>query len=240
MKIGIIGAMEIEVNALIRSMKDPKLTRISMSDFYEGEIEGVMCVVARCGIGKVAAAVTAQTMILHFAPELIINTGVGGALASELKVGDIVISSRALQYDMDTSPLGDPVGLISGINQIYFEADKKAADELVKIAVRLGNGTMRGTVCSGDRFVASVEEKERILSHFPDGAVCEMEGAAIAHTAYLANVPFVIVRAISDSADGSSHVDYMTFLADAAARSYEIVRQYIKDSKNNFAFSFAF
>lgn len=231
MKIGIIGAMEIEVNALIRSMKGPKVTTFSMIDFYEGEIDGVWCVVVRSGIGKVAAAVCAQTMILRFAPDLIINTGVGGALASALCPGDIVISSRAVQYDMDTSPLGDPVGLISGINQIYFDADQKAAEELEKIAVRLGNAVVRGTVCSGDRFVASVEEKNRILSHFPDGAACEMEGAAIAHTCYLSGVPFVIVRAISDSADGSSHVDYMSFLADAAQRSYEIVKQFIKDSK---------
>lgn len=231
MKIGIIGAMEIEVNALIRSMNEPKVTTVSMTDFYEGEIDGVACVVARSGIGKVAAAVCTQTMILRFAPDLIINTGVGGALASELRPGDIVISSRAVQYDMDTSPLGDPVGLISGINQIYFDADQKVAEELEKIAVRLGNAVVRGTVCSGDRFVASVEEKNRILSHFPDGAACEMEGAAIAHTCYLSGVPFVIVRAISDSADGSSHVDYMSFLADAAQRSYEIVKQFIKDSK---------
>lgn len=240
MRIGIIGAMEIEVNSLIRSMKEQKVTSVSMTDFYEGEIEGVECVVARCGIGKVAAAVCAQTMILHFKPNLIINTGVGGALAGELRPGDIVISSRAVQYDMDTSPLGDPVGLISGINQIFFNADEKAANELMKIASRLGNGVMCGTVCSGDRFVASVEEKNRILSHFPDGAVCEMEGAAIAHTAYLSATPFVIVRAISDSADGSSSVDYMSFLEGAAGRSYEIVRQYIKDLKNNFAFSFVF
>ena len=232
MKIGIIGAMEIEVNSLIAAMRSPKITKISMTDYYEGEIDGCTCVVARCGIGKVAAAVCAQTMILQFAPDLIINTGVGGALASELRPGDIVISSRAVQYDMDTSPLGDPVGLISGINQIYFNADKKAADKLTEIANGFGKCVVRGTVCSGDRFVASVEEKDRILSHFPDGAACEMEGAAIAHTAYLSGTPFVIVRAISDSADGSSHVDYMSFLSEAATRSYEIVRQYIKSVNN--------
>lgn len=231
MKIGIIGAMEIEVNALIRSMNEPKVTTVSMTDFYEGEIDGVLCVVARSGIGKVAAAVCTQTMILRFAPDLIINTGVGGALASELRPGDIVISSRAVQYDMDTSPLGDPVGLISGINQIYFDADQRAADSLMKIAAEQGNAVVRGTVCSGDRFVASVEEKNRILSYFPDGAACEMEGAAIAHTCYLSGKPFVIVRAISDSADGSSHVDYMSFLSDAAQRSYEIVKQFIQNSK---------
>ena len=228
MRIGLIGAMEVEVTSLSAAMKNKKEEKIGEFLFMCGEIEGVDCVLVRSGIGKVAAAVAAQTMILKYAPDLIVNTGVAGALASSLVPGDIVISENAVQYDMDTSPLGDPVGLISGINKIYFDADKNAVETLSRIAKEKLGRVVVGTVCSGDRFVASKEEKDRILSLFETGAACEMEGGAIAHTAYLSRTPFVIVRAISDSADGSSHMDYPTFLKQAAKTSFELVYSFIK------------
>ena len=228
MRIGLIGAMEVEVTSLSAAMKNKKEEKIGEFLFMCGEIEGVDCVLVRSGIGKVAAAVAAQTMILKYAPDLIVNTGVAGALASSLVPGDIVISENAVQYDMDTSPLGDPVGLISGINKIYFDADKNAVETLSRIAKEKLGRVVVGTVCSGDRFVASQEEKDRILSLFETGAACEMEGGAIAHTAYLSRTPFVIVRAISDSADGSSHMDYPTFLKQAAKTSFELVYSFIK------------
>ena len=228
MRIGLIGAMEVEVTSLCAAMKNKKEEKIGEFLFMCGEIEGVDCVLVRSGIGKVAAAVAAQTMILKYAPDLIVNTGVAGALASSLVPGDIVISENAVQYDMDTSPLGDPVGLISGINKIYFDADKNAVETLSRIAKEKLGRVVVGTVCSGDRFVASKEEKDRILSLFETGAACEMEGGAIAHTAYLSRTPFVIVRAISDSADGSSHMDYPTFLKQAAKTSFELVYSFIK------------
>lgn len=228
MRIGLIGAMEIEVTSLSAAMKNKKEEKIGEFLFMCGEIEGVDCVLVRSGIGKVAAAVATQTMILKYAPDLIVNTGVAGALASSLVPGDIVISENAVQYDMDTSPIGDPVGLISGINKIYFDADKNAVETLSRIAKEQLGRVVVGTVCSGDRFVASKEEKDRILSLFETGAACEMEGGAIAHTAYLSRTPFVIVRAISDSADGSSHMDYPTFLKQAAKTSFELVYSFIK------------
>ena len=228
MRIGLIGAMEVEVTSLAASMKNKREEKIGEFLFMCGEIEGVDCVLVRSGIGKVAAAVATQTMILKYAPDLIVNTGVAGALASSLVPGDIVISQNAVQYDMDTSPLGDPVGLISGINKIFFDADPNAVETLSHIAQEQLGRVVVGTVCSGDRFVASFEEKERILSLFETGVACEMEGGAIAHTAYLSRTPFVIVRAISDSADGSSHMDYPTFLKQAAKTSFELVYSFIK------------
>ena len=228
MRIGLIGAMEVEVTSLCAAMKNKKEEKIGEFLFMCGEIEGVDCVLVRSGIGKVAAAIATQTMILKYAPDLIVNTGVAGALAPSLVPGDIVISENAVQYDMDTSPLGDPVGLISGINKIYFDADKNAVETLSRIAKEQLGRVVVGTVCSGDRFVASKEEKDRILSLFETGAACEMEGGAIAHTAYLSRTPFVIVRAISDSADGSSHMDYPTFLKQAAKTSFELVYSFIK------------
>ena len=228
MKIGLIGAMDIEIARLIADMAEHSVERVLGTEFHLGTIAGVEVVLAKCGIGKVAAAVTAQTMLLRYAPDLLINTGVGGSLTTRLSVGDIAISARAVEHDMDTSPLGDPVGFISGINRIYLDADRDAAARLLAHAHGMGCNALVGTVCSGDRFVASMAEKERIASLFEDAAVCEMEGAAIAHTAYLAGVPFVIVRAVSDSADGSSSMDYMEFLPLAAERSYALVRAYLE------------
>ena len=228
MKIGLIGAMDIELAHLIDDMQQHTVEQVLGAQFHLGRIGGVDVVLAKCGIGKVAAAVTAQTMLLRYAPDLLINTGVGGSLTTRLSVGAIAISARAVEHDMDTSPLGDPVGLISGINRIYLDADQDHAQRLLAHARDLGLDATLGTVCSGDRFVASIAEKERIASLFEDAAVCEMEGAAIAHTAYLAGVPFVIVRAISDSADGSSSMDYMEFLPLAAERSYSLVRAYLE------------
>lgn len=225
--IGLIGAMEVELAHLIADLKDARVECVSGTDYHVGRIDGVEVVIAKCGIGKVAAAVVAQTMILRYAPTLIVNTGVGGTLSPRLSVGDIAISYRAVQHDMDTSPLGDPVGLISGINKIYFDAERDAAERLLSLAEGLSLHAVGGTVCSGDRFVASPHEKERICSLFDDAIVCEMEGGAIAHTAYLSSVPFVIVRSISDSADGSSHMDYPTFLSLAAERSYTLVRAFL-------------
>ena len=231
MKLGIIGAMEVEVTSLRAAMKNRRDEQVGEFLFMLGEIEGVSCVLVRSGIGKVAAAVATQTMILKYAPDLIVNTGVAGALSPRLTPGDIVISENAVQYDMDTSPLGDPVGLISGINKIYFEADENAVSTLARIAEGKTGKVLVGTVCSGDRFVASKDEKDRILSLFEGGVACEMEGGAIAHTAYLSRTPFVIVRAISDSADGSSHMDYPTFLKQAAKTSFDIVYEFIKTNK---------
>ncbi len=225
--IGIIGAMDVEVNSLCDRMTDKKTEVISGMTFTLGTLCGVSCVIVKCGIGKVAAGVMTEAMILRYAPSLIINTGVGGALAPDLSIGDIVIADRALQYDMDTSPIGDPVGLISGINKIFFDADKDAAERLVTAGEKLGFAVKRGTVATGDKFVSGKSEKAKITGLFPDAAVCEMEGGAIAHAAYLNGTPFAIVRAVSDVADESSHMDYPTFAKMAAQRGAELLLTFL-------------
>ena len=226
--IGIIGAMEVEVCSLVDALEERREETVSGTVFYRGRLDGAEVVVARCGIGKVAAAVCAEAMILRYAPDLLVNTGVGGSLTPCLSVTDVAVSDRAVQYDMDTSPLGDPVGLISGINRIYFEADDRAGKLFLACAADAGVKALAGTVASGDRFVASVGAKAEILSLFPDAVVCEMEGAAIAHAAYLNGTPFIIVRAISDSADGASGMDYPTFLSRAAKTSFALTRAFVR------------
>lgn len=228
--IGIIGAMDVEVKTLCEKMENEKSEIISGMTFYVGTLCGVDCVVVKCGIGKVAAGVMTEAMILRFAPEIIINTGVGGALAPDLRIGDIVISDRAFQHDMDTSPIGDPVGMISGINKIYFDADEKTAERLVQTGRKLGYSVKRGTVATGDRFISGGTEKSAIVDRFPSAAVCEMEGGAIAHTAYLNNTPFVILRAVSDVVDESSQqMDYSVFAGMAAERGANLLLTYLSD-----------
>lgn len=216
--IGIIGAMDPEVGALISMLDGHAEETVSGITFHTGLLEGKRVAVAKCGIGKVFAAICAQTMILKYSPSLLVNTGVGGALASGLTTGDIVIAEKLVQHDMDTSAIGDPKGLVSGINVIYFGTDPRAAKLLLAAAEELGLSAVLGTVATGDKFIASARDKERIVSDFA-AAACEMEGGAVAHTAYVNGTPCAVVRAISDSADGEATMDYPTFLPLAAKNS---------------------
>ena len=216
--IAVIGAMEPEVEALISALEDEKSETVSGITVHTGSIYGKRVAVAKCGIGKVFAAICAQTLILNYSPDLIVNTGVGGALRSGITTGDIVIADSLCQHDMDTSAIGDPKGLVSGINVIYFNADKRAADILLESAGKLGLNATKGRIASGDKFIADKADKARIIADFA-ADTCEMEGCAIAQTAYVNGTPFAVVRAISDSADGEATMDYPTFLPLAARNS---------------------
>ena len=219
--IGIIGAMLPEVEGLRERLSERVDEVISGIEFSSGILEGKRVVIARCGIGKVFAALCAQTMILKYSPKLIVNTGVGGAISNGLGTGDVVIAESLCQHDMDTSAIGDPKGLVSGINVIYFEADRRAAEILLSAAEKLGLRAKLGRVATGDRFIASKEDKTRIVADFGADA-CEMEGCAVAQVAFVNSVPFAVVRAISDSADGEATMDYPTFLPIAAKNSTEM------------------
>lgn len=225
--IGIIGAMQTEVELLISKIEGAEKSTVSGIDFYSGKIENKDVVVAKCGIGKVFAALCAQTMILRYGVELIINTGVGGAISDSLEIGDIAVSSAVVQHDMDTSAIGDPVGLISGINVIEIEADKTVAGKICAAADALSFRTKRGIIASGDRFIAGAENKKKIADTF-SALVCEMEGAAIGQVCYVNKIPFCVVRAVSDKADGTSGVDYMTFVASAAEKNARLVLEAVK------------
>ena len=219
--IGIIGAMTDEVKTITEMLEDRACESVSGIEFNTGYLFGKRVVVAKCGVGKVFAAICAEAMALRYQPRLIVNTGVGGALDKSLRPLDVVIASSLVQHDMDTSPIGDPVGLISGINKIYFDTDPRAVEVLAAAAKELGLNSMVGIIASGDKFVAKAEDKCYIRDTF-SAVSCEMEGAAIAHTAFVNEIPFVVVRAISDSADGDASMDYMTFLPKAADASTKL------------------
>ena len=199
--IGIIAAMNVEMDGLRAHMESPVSETVSGVTFVRGIIEGREVVTAVCGIGKVFAALCAQTMILRYAPEAVINTGVAGTLTDELSIGNLAVSSCVVQHDMDTSAIGDPVGLISGINMVEIPADKALTERLCAAAETVGVKTLTGCIASGDQFVASPGRKTFITDTF-SAIACEMEGAAIGQVCYVNGVPFCVLRAISDSADG--------------------------------------
>ncbi len=229
MKIGIIGAMDIEVAELISSMENIKKETISSTVYYEGTLQGRNVVVAKCGVGKVHAAVCAQTMILKYKPDCIITTGVAGSLNSDLDIADLVISESVVQHDYDTSGFGDPVGLISGINLINIPCSKTLVEKIQSSAKTIeGTNVIVGTIASGDQFICSQDRKDYIVKHF-DALCAEMEGAAIGHVCYLNNVDFCIVRAISDKADGSAHMDFPSFTKIAANKSTQLISTFLKN-----------
>lgn len=225
--IGIIAAMDVEMKSLRSYMENTETEVISGIRFVRGTLEGKDVVTAVCGIGKVFAALCAQTMILHYQPKCIINTGVAGTLTDALTIGSIAVSSAVVQHDMDTSPLGDPVGLISGINKVELPADRLLTGQLSACAKVMGIKTATGVIASGDQFVASAERKAFIVEHFK-AIACEMEGAAVGQVCYVNKVPFCVLRAISDSADGSSHMDYPTFVQMAAEQSVALLRRFMR------------
>ena len=225
--IGIIAAMNVEMESLRSHMENTETDVISGIKFVRGSLEGKEVVTAVCGIGKVFAAMCAQAMIMHYTPECIFNTGVAGTLTDKLDIGAIAVSSAVVQHDMDTSALGDPVGLISGINKIELPSDRLISGRLSACAKVMGIKTETGVIASGDQFVASSERKAFIVERFK-AIACEMEGAAIGQVCYANKVPFCVLRAISDSADGSSHMDYPTFVKMAAEQSVALMRRFLR------------
>ena len=223
-RIGIIGAMDIEVDGLKSRMElTQTLTKANM-EFFEGRLCGMEAVVVKCGVGKVNAAVCTQILADQFQIDAVINTGVAGSLDSSIDIGDFVISTDVLHHDMDVQGLGYQPGQIPGIKVLAFPADERlirAAQEACRRECP-DQKAFPGRVVSGDQFVESKEKKEYLVSQF-SGLCTEMEGAAIAQASWLNQLPFVVIRAISDKADESSHMDYPAFEAMAARNSTRLV-----------------
>ncbi len=224
MKIGIIGAMDVEVEALKKKLEGIKTETVSGIEFYSGTLCGKDAVVAKCGIGKVFAAICAQTMIVHYGVTHIINTGVGGTLTDRLDLLDVAVADGVVQHDMDTSPLGDPVGLISGINKIILPTSETLAEAAVRAANELNIHCGRGIIASGDQFISSIKKKDFISKSF-NAICCEMEGAAIGHVCYVGGIECLIVRSISDSASGSAKMEYPELVARAAVQSQNMLEK---------------
>ena len=228
--IGIIGAMEDEVAQLKKNMEIEETTEVASLSFCRGKLSGREVVVVRSGIGKVNAAICTQILVDQFHVDVIINTGIAGSLDAESDIGDIVISTDAVEHDMDASIFGDPIGQIPQMDTFSFPAD----ESLVKLAKEVNEKanpdvhTWIGRVVSGDQFVSSGEKKEQLIRVF-DAKCTEMEGAAIAHAAYLNKISCVIIRAISDKADNSAVVDYPAFEAAAIRHSVRLIEALVSE-----------
>lgn len=223
--LGIIGAMDEEVSMLKAMLSDTKVTKKAGMEFYEGKLHEKPVVIVKSGIGKVNAAICAQILADIFKVDAIINTGIAGSLNDKIDIGDIVLSKDALQHDMDTSAFGDPVGVIPRMDVSSFPGDEKLislAEQCCREVLPQIN-TFVGRVVSGDQFISDKTKKQWLTDTF-QGYCTEMEGAAVAHAAYLNGIPFLIIRAISDKADDSAAgMDYPTFEAMAIENSVKLL-----------------
>ena len=221
--IGIIGAMEVEVAILKEKMEDVRIIKKASMDFYEGILAGKKVVVVRSGIGKVNAGICAQILADVFSVDAIINTGIAGSLNKNINIGDIVLSTDVVQHDMDATGFGYRKGQIPQMPVFFFNADdnlRRLAAEVCK-EVNPDIQVFEGRIASGDQFVCDQDVKNRIVSEFSAYAT-EMEGAAIGQAAYLNEIPFLVVRAISDKADGSAQMDYSEFEKAAVDHSVRL------------------
>ena len=221
-KLGIIGAMSVEIQLLKEAMADLTIHNQTGMEFYEGKLEGLDVVVVQSGIGKVNAAMCTQILCDRFGVTHLVNTGIAGSLCAELDIADLVVSRDAIYHDFDLRFWDRPIGQVPGMGVTAFPADEAMIACAYAAAESVNAGHTRiGRVASGDQFICSKEQKDKIIADTE--AICaEMEGAAIAHTAYRNGVPFVILRAISDKADDSADMDYPTFEALAAERCAQV------------------
>lgn len=229
-RIGIIGAMDVEVEKLKEKMEGvTKIAKASM-EFHRGILNGKDVVVVQSGVGKVNAAVCTQILADDFQVDGVINTGIAGSLRNEINIGDVVVSTDTVQHDVDAREFGYDKGQIPGMDVFSFVANARMRETAVRACRRVNPdiSVFEGRVVSGDQFVASKEVKERILQEFA-GYCTEMEGAAIAQAAYLNKIPFVVIRAISDKADDSASMDYPAFEAQAVKHSVRLVEEMVKE-----------
>ncbi len=228
--VGIIGAMEVEVSKLKEILQDTETKNKAGMTFVSGSLNGKPVVVVRSGIGKVNASICTQILADEYKVNYIINTGVAGSLHNEINIGDIVLSKDALQHDMDATGFGYAVGVIPQMEKSIFEADERLiqiAEKCIKEDITDINAFV-GRVVSGDQFISDKGKKKWIVDNF-QGYCTEMEGAAIAQAAYLNNIPFLIIRAISDKADDSATEDYPTFEAKAAQHCVKLLCEMVKE-----------
>lgn len=227
MKVGIIGAMEEEVTLLRDKIENRQTLTLGGSEIYTGTLNGVEVALLKSGIGKVAAAMGAALLLDHCQPDVVINTGSAGGLASSLKVGDIVVSDEVRYHDADVTAFGYQYGQMAGCPEA-FVADQKLISAAEQCIEALNLHAVRGLVVSGDAFINGAENLAKIRSHFPQAVAVEMEATAIGHVCHNFGTPFVVVRAISDVADQESHLSFEEFLVVAARQSTLMVESLVQ------------
>lgn len=225
MTLGIIGAMQMEIDNLEESMRDITTVSCSGVNYICGKVADVDVVAAVCGVGKVFAAICAEAMILKFHVDMIINIGVAGSLTKDLGVLDVAVADRVVQHDMNTSAIGDPVGLLSGINEIFLPGDENMRKLLCSCLKDEGIHYISGPIATGDLFVETQKQRALIRERF-QAIAAEMEGGSIGQVCYVNQVPFAILRSISDAEGGA--MDFQTFAEKAALQSIAVVVKFIE------------
>ncbi|WP_413497009.1 5'-methylthioadenosine/adenosylhomocysteine nucleosidase [Carnobacterium maltaromaticum] len=226
MKIGIIGAMEEEILLLKSKMSNKKEWTEAKADFIEGQIGEIEVVLVRCGIGKVNAALTTTLLLAKHDIDLIVNTGSAGGIGAGLHVGDVVISSEMAYHDVDATVFGYSIGQVPQMPARYI-ANRGIIEKTITAAKKTGLTPVKGLIVTSDSFIASQAQTDVILSNFPDALASEMEGAAIAQVCYQFDVPFVIIRAMSDVADEEAGVSFDEFIIEAGKKSAEMVLELV-------------
>ena len=226
--VGIIGAMDEEVELLIKEMNNKKVYNYTKMNFYQGKINTKDVVIVRCGIGKVNAAVCTQVLLDKFDIKYVINTGIAGSLDNSIDIGDIVLSRNSIQYDMDVRAFGYNIGQVPRMDVLSFDSSEYLIRKTSDVCENIGINNFIGTVVTGDTFVSDNNHKERLKKEF-SGLCTEMEGAAIGHVCYLNDIEFIIIRSISDKADDSSSLDYKEFEKIAISNSVNIVNNLLKE-----------
>lgn len=228
--IGLICALDVEVQGIKNKMENPQVFKKAGIEYYSGVINGIEVVCAECGIGKVNAAMSTQMMIDQFDPELIINSGIAGALTKDISIGDIVIANDCVQHDMDGTEMGDPPGLIwyPDEKRIDIPSDRLLADLLEKAcAVLEDTKIVRGRIATGDAFLAKRHRRQKVADMF-SAVACEMEGGAVGQVCYRNSVPFGVIRCISDDFEEYRFVDYMKFKEEAADKSIKVIEEVLR------------
>ena len=225
--IGILCAMDQEVAALYEMIQQPEITEISGYRFAVGRPAGKDVVVAKCGVGKVNAAICAQTMLLTYHPELVMNSGVAGSLSEKLRICDVAVGQDIVQHDIDTTACGDELALVPELDRVYLPCDGETARVICRAAEKVGVHALPARIASGDQFVSFPEKKRWIVEHF--GAMaCEMESGAIAQVCCRSGVKCAVIRAISDSTDGEHAMEFEKFLQIAADQSVKVLLEALK------------
>lgn len=210
MIIGIIGAMNIETDLMISKLDSPKKVTYAQRDFYTGILNDKNVVIVTSGISMINAAITTQILIDRFNPDYIINTGIAGSVDNNVRVKDVVISTDAVQYQVDVSKYGYKIGQIPSKNTYSFKASDKLIDIIKNLKFDIDSNIHYGRIVSGDKFISNNSDRTYLSEYF--NALCtEMEGAAIAHVCYDNEIPFCIIRSISDNADGNADISYEQF-----------------------------
>lgn len=228
--IGVIGALGEEVEELIGAIENSVVIKKAGMDFYKGEINGKSMVIVKSGVGKINAAACTQILIDVFEADLIINAGVAGSLKNEINIGDVVIALDVVNHDMDATGFGHPLGEVPNMDKTYFEANDELVDKVKLICEKVNPDiqTFKGRVLSGDQFISDRAKKDWLVKTF-EGYCTEMEGVAVGQTAWINGVDFLVLRAISDKADGSAEIDYNDFKEAAIVHIVNLVMEIAKE-----------